>query len=90
MGKNTPSKIQEIIFASSDKNESRRITALLKEKSIRKMAPRVYTSNLDEEPTAIIKRNWYRILARLFPDAQLSHRSALEFKPTSEGHIFLT
>lgn len=90
MGKNTPSKIQEIIFASSDKNESRRITALLKEKSIRKMAPRVYTSNLEEEPTAIIKRNWYRILARLFPDAQLSHRSALEFKPTSEGHIFLT
>lgn len=90
MEKNTPSKIQEIIFASSDKNESRRITALLKEKSIRKMAPRVYTSNLEEEPTAIIKRNWYRILARLFPDAQLSHRSALEFKPTSEGHIFLT
>jgi hypothetical protein len=26
----------------------------------------------------------------LFPNALLSHRSALEFKPTSEGHIFLT
>jgi hypothetical protein len=90
MGKSPPSKIQEIIFASSEKSESRRITALLKEESIRKIAPRIYTSNLEEEPTLIIKRNWYRILAHLFPNALVSHRSALEFKPTSEGHIFLT
>jgi hypothetical protein len=34
MGKSPPSKIQEIVLASSDKNESRRITALLKEKLI--------------------------------------------------------
>ncbi len=90
MGKKTLSKIQEIIFASSEKSESRRITALLKDKLIRKIASRIYTSNLEEEPTIIIKRNWYRILAHLFPNALLSHRSALEFKPTSGGHIFLT
>lgn len=90
MGKITPSKIQEIIFASSEKRESRRITALLKEKLIRKIATRIYTSNLEEKPAVIIKRNWYRILANLFPDAVLSHRSALEFKPTPQGHIYLT
>ena len=90
MGKIPPSKIQEIIFASSEKSESRRITSLLKEKQIRKIAPRIYTSNLKEQSAAIIKRNWYRILARLFPKALLSHRSALEFKPTSKRHIFLT
>jgi hypothetical protein len=90
MGKIALSKVQEIIFASSEKKESKRITALLKEKLIRKMAPRIYTSNLEEEPALIIKRNWYRILANLFPDARLSHRSALEFKPTSQGHIYLT
>ena len=90
MGKNTLSKIQEIIFASSEKSESRRITALLKDKLIRKIGSRIYTSNLDEEPALIIKRNWYHILAHLFPNALLSHRSALEFKPTSAGHIFLT
>ncbi len=90
MGKITPSKIQEIIFASSEKSESRRITALLKEKSIKKIASRIYTSNLEEDPAVIIKRNWYRILAHLFPNAILSHRSALEFKPTSAGHIFLS
>jgi hypothetical protein len=31
MGKIAPSKVQEIIFASSEKKESRRITELLKE-----------------------------------------------------------
>ena len=49
MGKIPPSKIQEIIFASSEKSESKRITSLLKEKQIRKIAPRIYTSNLDNE-----------------------------------------
>lgn len=90
MSKIPPSKIQEIIFASSEKKESKRITALLKEKLIRKIATRIYTSNLEEEPASIIKRNWYRVLAHLFPEALLSHRSALEFKPTSQGHIYLT
>ena len=90
MGKIPPSKVQEIVFASSDKAESKRITALLKEKQIRKIAPRVYTSNFSDKPAAIIKRNWFHILSALYPDALLSHRSALEFVPTPLGHIFLT
>lgn len=90
MGKIPPSKVQELVFASSDKKESRRITALLKQNLIRKIAPRIYTSNLEEKPAAILKRNWYRVLAHLFPEGLLSHRSALEFKPTTNGHIFLT
>ncbi|MEO5978371.1 MAG: Fic family protein [Chryseolinea sp.] len=90
MGKIPPSKVQEIVFASSDKAESRRITMLLKEGQIRKIAPRVYTSNFSNEPAAIIKRNWFHILSALYPEALLSHRSALEFVPTSNGHVFLT
>ena len=90
MGKNRPSQLQEIVFASSKKGESRQITALLKEKLIRKIAPRIYTSNLLDDPEVIIKRNWYRILAQLYPDAIVSHRSALEHKPTPGRHIFLT
>lgn len=83
-------RIQEIIFASSDRIESKRITALLKEGTIRKIAPRIYSSNFSDKPATIIKRNWYRILANLYPDAVLSHRSALESMPTKEGHIYLT
>ena len=57
---------------------------------IRKIAPRVYTSNLEEAPEKIIRRNWYRIVSELFPEASLSHRSALERMPTPEGHLYLT
>ncbi|CAN5479187.1 Fic family protein [soil metagenome] len=90
MEKKAPSRIQEILFASSEKKEGRKISALLKEKSIRKIAPRIYSSNFTEEPSQIIRRNWYTILSSQYPDALLSHRSALEFKPTKEGHLFLT
>lgn len=90
MGKIPSSKVQEIVFASSDKAESRRITALLKGGQIRKIAPRIYTSNFADEPAAIIKRNWFHVLSALYPEALLSHRSALEFVPTPNGHVFLT
>jgi hypothetical protein len=90
MEKNAPSRIQEILFATSDRSVSKRITALLKDGSIRKIAPRIYSLNFNDEPAAIIKRNWYRVLANLYPDAILSHRTALESKPTKEGHIYLT
>jgi hypothetical protein len=90
MEKIPPSRIQEILFAASDKTESRRITTLLKEGTIRKIAPRIYSSNLTEEPAVIIKRNWYRILASLYPDALLTHRTALESRPTKDGHVYLT
>jgi len=90
MEKTLPSHIREIVFASSDRSKSKRITALLKEGAIRKIAPRIYSSNFSEKPATIIKRNWYRVLANLYPEAILSHRTALESKPTKEGHIYLT
>lgn len=90
MGKIPPSKVQEVILASSNKADSRIITTLLKQGEIRKIAPRIYTSNFSDEPSAIIKRNWFHILSGLYPDALLSHRSALEFVPTPNSDIFLT
>src|SRR5687768_1013323 len=90
MGKIPPSKVQEVIFASSDKAQSRRISTLLNKGEIRKIAPRIYTSNFSDQPAEIIKRNWFHILSGLYPEAMLSHRSALEFMPTPKGHIFLT
>jgi hypothetical protein len=89
MGKNPPI-VQEVTFASSDKAESKTIASLLKKKAIRKIAPRLYTSNFTDKPASIIKRNWFQILAGLYPETLLSHRSALEARPTTTGHIFLT
>lgn len=88
--KNLQSSIDEILFGSSDKTLSQQISRLEKAGKIKKIAPRIYTSNLNEQPEVLVKRNWYKILAHQYPGALLSHRSALEFKPSPSGEIFIT
>lgn len=90
MEKNIPIHLQDIIFGSSDSKTSKRISKLEKEGKIKKIAPRLYTGNLKDDSQKIIRRNLLSILGHLYPNAVLSHRSALEFKPTSSGQIFLT
>jgi hypothetical protein len=85
-----PIHLQEIIFGSPDSKISKQISKLLKEGKIRKIAPRIYTSNINEPIEAIIKRNLLQILGKLYSGAILSHRSAFEFQPTQEGYIYLT
>lgn len=82
--------LQEVVFSSSDPKQSSQISRLEKAGKLRKIAPRIYTSNFSDNPSIIITRNLFAILGRLYPNAILSHRSALEFQPTSAGHIFLT
>ena len=90
MEKNILENLQEILFASSDQRVSRQIAKLERMGRIRKIAPRVYSSNLIDPPEEIIRRNLLLILGRLYADAVLSHRSAFECKPTESGHIFIT
>ena len=90
MEKILPGKLPEIILSSSDSTISRQISKLERAGILRKIAPRIYTSNLLDNPEAIIRRNLYHILGELYPGAILSHRSALEFKPTSTGNVYIT
>lgn len=90
MAKIPSARLQEILFGSSDKNASAKISSLEKQGLIKKIAPRIYTSNLEELPVTIVRRNWFRILSNQYPDGILSHRSALEFRPTPGGHVYLT
>jgi hypothetical protein len=81
---------QEIIFASSDKSVSNQISKAEKEGKIKKIAPRIYTTNLRDSVEYIIKRHFFDILKWRFPEAVISHRSALELRPTETGNFFLT
>ncbi len=85
-----PIHLQEVIFSSSDSMLSRQISRLEKTGKLRKIATRIYTPNFSDTPETIIRRNLFSILGKLYPGSILSHRSALEFQPTSAGHIFLT
>lgn len=90
MKKNIPIHLQEIIYGSADSVISRRISNWESEGIVRKIASRLYTSNLEDLPADIIKRNIFPILGNLYPGAVLSHRSAFEFAPTASGQIFVT
>lgn len=85
-----PIHLQEVIFGSSDKKISKEISKLEKEGKIRKIAQRLYSSNLTDSTEQIVKRNIWQILSHFYTGAILSHRSAFEFQPTKAGHIFLT
>ena len=66
------------------------ITRLKKDEKIRKIAPRVYTTNLTDTPEIIVRRNFFVIIGQLYPGALISYRSAFELRPSSDGHFFLT
>lgn len=90
MENNIPIHLQEVIFASSDTAISRQLGKLEETGQIKKIAPRIYTSNFNESTDVIIRRNIFTILGKLYPGAVLSHRSALEFTPTTANQIFVT
>jgi len=85
-----PIHLQEVVFSSSDSKFSKQISKLEKAGKLRKIAARIYSPNFTDSAETIVRRNLFAILGKLYPGSMLSHRSALEFKPTSAGHIFLT
>ena len=56
---------------------------------LRKLAPRVYTTNLKDSPEKIVRANCWMIAGALFPHALISDRTALEQRPAADGSIFL-
>lgn len=90
MEKNPQAPVPEIVFGSSDPHESRAVTREVRAGRLHKLASRLYTSNLQDEPAGIVRRNLYLILGRLFPGAVVSHRSALEGGLADSNTLFLT
>jgi fido (protein-threonine AMPylation protein) len=82
------SMTSELIFGNAE--NSYKITKLVKEKKARKLASKIYTENLEEDPRVLIKRNLLPIIKAFFPGAIISHRSALETRPTPDGFFFVT
>ena len=82
--------LPEVLFANGDKSYSYYLSDLTKKGMVRRVAPKVYTSNLDASDEEIVRRNLFLIIGKLFPGAVVSYRSAFEMKPTSSGNFFLT
>ena len=56
---------------------------------LRKLASRLYTSNLEDPAEAVVRRNLWSIAAGYFPGAVVADRTALELAPAGDGSVCL-
>lgn len=56
---------------------------------LRKLASRLYTSNLEDPAEAVVRRNLWSIVAGYFPGAVVADRTALELAPAGDGSVCL-
>ena len=68
--------LKEIIFASDDAVDSRKISYKEKKGTLRKIAPRIYTTNTIDSPESIVKRNLIEKLSWRLPGCVLRHNSS--------------
>jgi hypothetical protein len=58
--------------------------------TLRKLASKIYTDDLASPPEDILRRHRMEIVARFYPGAVVSHRSALEGNVSPAGKLHLT
>lgn len=81
---------KEIIFSSDDPAEARPIIKAEKSGKLRKIASKLYTTNMIDAPENIVRRNLFDILSWRLPGAIISHRSGATLRPTENGNLYLT
>ncbi|MBP3403134.1 MAG: Fic family protein [Alphaproteobacteria bacterium] len=73
----------------SEKNISYKITRLVKQGIVRKIAGKLYTSNMQDDLEKIVSRRLWEIVGLLFPKAIIADRTAFDLKPTAHKEIFV-
>jgi hypothetical protein len=56
---------------------------------LRKLGSRLYTTNLSEAPTSLVRRHLWEIASGYFPGGLVADRTALEQRPAPDGSVFL-
>lgn len=69
---------------------SKAVSEAVRDGTVRRLAGRLYTTNLHDAPESIARRNLWQIVGLLLPDAVVSHRTALDGRPTVGGSLFVT
>ena len=63
---------------------------MIKRNEARKLASRIYTTDLASPPEEIVRAELPAIIGHFYPGAVISHRTALEAKPSPAGFYHLT
>ena len=91
MPKNSPARLVDAMpeaFVSTTAI-SREVSRRVDSGRLRKLASRLYTTNLTDGAEAVVRRNLWQIVAGYFPGALIADRTALENEPAADGSICL-
>jgi hypothetical protein len=78
-----------VLFPGANSTERRKLAELKAAGRIRAVGPRLYVSVPEADTATTLQKTWSTIVARLFPTAFITHRTALEFRPSPAGEIFI-
>jgi fido (protein-threonine AMPylation protein) len=67
----------------------RQVARAVEQGRLRRLASRLYTPNLTDDPVTIIRRNVWPLVAAYFPGALIADRTALENMPAADGSVCL-
>jgi hypothetical protein len=87
MDKKSSEQIPEIVVSS--RRTTKWVSAAVAKGRLRKIGPRLYTSNLKDADVAIVRRNLWQIVAAYCPGAVVADRTALEGRPSPDGTVFV-
>ena len=79
-----------IVIAGKDRADARRLQRLAEQGKVCRIHAGIYTDDLSQSVEATVRRELYALCAAIAPGAIISHRSALENKPTLRGSFYLT
>ena len=91
MPRNSPARLVDAMPEAFVSNTaiSREVSRRLESGKLRKLASRLYTTNLTDAAEAVVRRNLWHIVAGYFPGALIADRTALENEPAPDGSICL-
>ncbi len=79
-----------LVVAGEDKAEARRLQRMAAQGQLRRIYQGIYTDDLTQPIETITRRELYALCALIAPGSIISHRSALEGRPTQRGNYYLT
>ena len=82
-------KILPEVFVS-DESITQVVSGLVKRGKARKIAPRLYTTNMTEPPEVVVRRNLWQIVGALAPYTVIGWRTAFISGASEDGSVFLT
>jgi len=66
------------------------VSRAAKKGEVRKIGPRLYTSQLSGDAIEVIRANRWQVVALYAPGGVVGYRTAIEGKPTADGTVFLS